>query len=164
MKTFIPYTKELKRRIRKRVMPYVGHLMTQRDGVPAIKQHVRDAVLAECGAYDERVFARSVASIMATRGLKMKNLGLKRDVKNLTKHEFFSSQEWIHLRYVALQRGGGRCACCGRTAAHGAVLQVDHIKPRSTYPELSLEIDNLQVLCLECNQGKSDWDETRWIA
>jgi len=45
---------------------------------------------------------------------------------------------------------------------HGIVIHVDHIKPRSRYPELSLEIENLQVLCEDCNMGKSNVFETDW--
>jgi len=36
---------------------------------------------------------------------------------------------------------------------------VDHIKPRRKYPELELDINNLQILCDACNHGKASWDE-----
>jgi len=42
------------------------------------------------------------------------------------------------------------------------VLHVDHIKPRSKYPELSLTFSNLQILCEDCNFGKSNIDQTDW--
>lgn len=45
------------------------------------------------------------------------------------------------------------CLACGRKPPT-VVLHVDHIKPRSKYPELELEISNLQVLCEDCNLGK----------
>ncbi|RYZ77711.1 MAG: hypothetical protein EOP05_00795 [Proteobacteria bacterium] len=35
-------------------------------------------------------------------------------------------------------------------------MHVDHIKPRSKYPHLELEFSNLQVLCRQCNFGKSN--------
>jgi len=70
--------------------------------------------------------------------------------------------EWRRVRYVALLRAGGRCACCGRRASAGVMLHVDHVKPRSRFPELSLEITNLQVLCEDCNLGKGAWDRTDW--
>lgn len=35
-------------------------------------------------------------------------------------------------------------------------MQVDHIQPLSKYPELALVEDNLQVLCKDCNMGKSN--------
>ncbi|MCA1806720.1 MAG: HNH endonuclease [Actinobacteria bacterium] len=33
-------------------------------------------------------------------------------------------------------------------------IHVDHIKPRSAYPGLSFDEDNLQVLCQSCNSRK----------
>lgn len=49
--------------------------------------------------------------------------------------------------------------CCGAMAPH-VTLVVDHIKPRSKFPELELKEDNLQLLCNSCNMGKSNKDET----
>lgn len=72
------------------------------------------------------------------------------------------SARWLKVRYQALVRDGGRCRCCGASAADGAILHVDHIKPKSRFPELALDLANLQVLCSECNFGKSDTDETAW--
>jgi hypothetical protein len=43
--------------------------------------------------------------------------------------------------------------CCYSTTKP---LHVDHIKPVSKYPELKLEFDNLQILCENCNLGKSN--------
>lgn len=57
---------------------------------------------------------------------------------------------------------GPRCQCCGATPATGAVMNVDHIKPRKIFPELALDPDNLQILCDECNHGKGNWDMTDW--
>jgi 5-methylcytosine-specific restriction endonuclease McrA len=68
---------------------------------------------------------------------------------------FLDSQEWKTLRYVALAQSGSRCCCCGRSAHEENVrLNVDHIKPRRLFPELALSLDNLQVLCADCNWGK----------
>ena len=51
--------------------------------------------------------------------------------------------------------------CCGATPDDGrTVLHVDHIKPRHTHPQLSLDENNLQILCSVCNQGKGAWDKT----
>ena len=44
----------------------------------------------------------------------------------------------------------------------GIKLNVDHIKPRKKYPKLALDVDNLQVLCNECNHGKGNRDDTDW--
>lgn len=75
---------------------------------------------------------------------------------------FFVSDEWRAIRYQALKLIGGRCCLCGRSAHDGVVLHVDHIKPASKFPELRLELSNLQVLCACCNIGKSNKDDTDW--
>jgi 5-methylcytosine-specific restriction endonuclease McrA len=75
---------------------------------------------------------------------------------------FYASDEWKFVRYQALQKYGARCHCCGATRDDGVQIHVDHIKPRSKYPRLALDINNLQILCEPCNKGKSAWDETDW--
>lgn len=75
---------------------------------------------------------------------------------------FFVSREWRELRYKALKKHGGKCQLCGKARKDGIKLHVDHIKPRSKYPALSLDLDNLQVLCEDCNLGKSNKDDTDW--
>lgn len=76
--------------------------------------------------------------------------------------EFYSSWEWKRVRYEALKKYGAKCMLCGATAEDGAKICVDHIKPRSRFPELQFDVNNLQVLCNDCNMGKGAWDETDW--
>lgn len=81
---------------------------------------------------------------------------------DVTSAAFLQSYEWRKLRMEALKLHGACCQCCGASRADGAKIHVDHIKPRKYFPELALEIDNLQVLCHECNHGKGNWDMTSW--
>lgn len=67
--------------------------------------------------------------------------------------------KWIRIRYQALKKYGKKCAACNNITGP---FHVDHIKPKSKYPELMYEISNLQVLCKECNLGKGNIDETDW--
>ena len=73
-----------------------------------------------------------------------------------------SDPKWRRVRYFALKESDGACCLCGRTVKDGIKLHVDHIKPKSIYPELTYEPSNLQVLCCDCNIGKSNLDETDW--
>ena len=82
--------------------------------------------------------------------------------KRPNKDEFYLSRTWLELRYKALKLNDGKCCCCGKGRKQGAILHVDHIKPRSLYPSLQLDLNNLQVLCEECNVGKSNKDFTDW--
>lgn len=75
---------------------------------------------------------------------------------------FYDSEEWRLLRYQALKLHGAHCQACGRGREHGVIIHVDHIKPRSRYPELQWDLSNLQVLCEDDNLGKGAWDETDW--
>jgi 5-methylcytosine-specific restriction endonuclease McrA len=75
---------------------------------------------------------------------------------------FLATYEWRRLRMEALKKYGPKCMCCGATPATGAVMHVDHIKPRKLFPELALALDNLQILCHECNHGKGNWDQSDW--
>lgn len=91
---------------------------------------------------------------------KTENIG----VVDPASDEFLRSYEWRRVRMEALKRYGAKCQCCGATPQTGAKINVDHIKPRRVYPELALSIDNLQVLCHDCNHGKGNWDMTDWRA
>lgn len=76
--------------------------------------------------------------------------------------EFLNSYAWRQLRMKVLMHYGARCQCCGASPSTGAVMNVDHIKPRKLFPRLALDFDNLQVLCGDCNAGKGNWAQTDW--
>lgn len=63
---------------------------------------------------------------------------------------------WPKLRETVFKIHGRKCALCGAKARHGVMLHVDHIKPVNHYPELALDLTNLQVLCDTCNTQKGD--------
>lgn len=75
---------------------------------------------------------------------------------------FLLTFEWRRVRMLALTKYGARCQCCGATPADGVMINVDHIKPRRLFPQLALDVDNLQILCNPCNHGKGNWDQTDW--
>lgn len=70
-----------------------------------------------------------------------------------------NKDRWLKLRYECFKKYGRKCLVCGATNQQ---LHVDHIKPKSIYPELCWDINNLQVLCKDCNFGKGNTDETDW--
>lgn len=74
----------------------------------------------------------------------------------MKKDNFYQSQEWRWLRHKALTLYGKKCHCCGGFDKPSKPLHVDHIKPRSRFPNLSLVITNLQILCEDCNTNKSN--------
>lgn len=64
------------------------------------------------------------------------------------------------LRYEVLRRDNYTCRFCGR-AAPTAALVIDHIVPKGLGGQDVAS--NLQVLCDECNQGKSMTMPERWL-
>ncbi len=78
------------------------------------------------------------------------------------KADFYSSTQWLRLRYEVLAHSEHKCALCGATPESGAVMHVDHIQPRSLRPDLALAKDNLQILCDKCNLGKSNRSNDDW--
>jgi len=70
---------------------------------------------------------------------------------------FLRSPEWKELRARALKLyGDANCMRCGVEFTKRRRPNVDHVKPRKLFPELALDINNLQVLCGRCNKKKAN--------
>ena len=82
------------------------------------------------------------------------------ELKEYRRHsaKVIKSKRWPALRYRAKRRDGFQCVQCG---AHGR-LEVDHIKPVRTHPELAFELSNLQSLCRSCHSKKTRV-EVGWV-
>ena len=95
------------------------------------------------------------------RLLNKKTLELAEDRKNkLDEYErFYTSSEWQRLRKNVIAENDGRCCMCGKKIRKDFDTTVDHIKPRSLYPELSLVKENLRVLCRSCNSSKGSSED-----
>lgn len=113
------------------------------------EQFLKFAVASYNGSYG-RSLSDSANKVGKIRKSKSKNV-----IINSTK-DFFNSQNWKELRFIVLKEGGYKCVACG-VSSQNKVLHVDHIKPISKYPELALDKSNLQVLCEDCNFGKSNY-------
>ena len=62
-----------------------------------------------------------------------------------------ATRRWQVLRMAILERDGFRCRHCGK---HGR-LEIDHVRPVRTHPELSYDPANLQALCGPCHTRKT---------
>ncbi len=98
------------------------------------------------------------------------------------KKAFYKSKDWEAIRLEVLDRDNYECQECKRqgrvyTDHHDPEkhkrLDVDHIKEIETHPELAMELDNLEVLCVRCHnkkhnrfmfkRKKNKWaDDERW--
>lgn len=61
------------------------------------------------------------------------------------------TQRWRALRLQALRRDGFACVQCGALGR----LEVDHVRPVRTHPELAWDLRNLQCLCPSCHTRKT---------
>ena len=100
---------------------------------------------------DDYVKGRAATKKKLKRGKKLRKANASPD--------FYSSQEWLEVRYKVLSQYGASCMLCNATRFDGVKLHVDHILPRSKHPDLALDFYNLQVLCEHCNVGKSNKDD-----
>lgn len=62
---------------------------------------------------------------------------------------FYMSPEWKELRTKVFIRDDYTCRGCNK---RGGQLEANHIKPRSKFPELKLEISNIETLCKPCHR------------
>lgn len=82
------------------------------------------------------------------------------DALRQTADPFLRTDAWMKLRRLALEKYGLVCCKCGRENSRRFPINMDHIKPRKFFPELALDINNLQPLCGPCNKAKGNKDYT----
>jgi hypothetical protein len=134
---------------------YTGHpRIFMRDHFEKLDEYVKANAKLSAKIRKDRVESRRRAPWVAVPDTP-ENQFVKSD-------DFLRSFEWRKVRMQALKKYGPKCMCCGATPATGAVMNVDHIKPRKLFPSLALDVNNLQILCHDCNHGKGNWDTTDW--
>jgi hypothetical protein len=74
---------------------------------------------------------------------------------------FYSSPEWTIIRKQVIKEEGRVCEECGKRIKNDFDITVDHKRPRSKYPDIALDRENLRILCRTCNSKKGarlpDW-------
>lgn len=102
------------------------------------------------------------------------------------KRKFYNSSQWKGpkgIRWDILERDNYECQECKRQGnvtidmnefsykakRKKIALVVDHIKELEDYPELALEVENLETLCVNCHNKKHGryfrkfvWRENKW--
>lgn len=73
--------------------------------------------------------------------------------------------EYRLWREAVFERDNYTCIWCGAKSGNGktVVLNADHIKPFSKFPELRLEIDNGRTLCVDCHKKTGTWGRSKKI-
>jgi 5-methylcytosine-specific restriction enzyme A len=68
--------------------------------------------------------------------------------------KFYKSKEWKELRLQALERDRHECQSCRRKGRYRRAKNVHHIKDVKTHPELALDLDNLESICIQCHNDE----------
>ena len=100
-----------------------------------------------------------------------------------SKKKFYQSKEWQYIREKRLNIDNFECQECKRNGLvkidskkekgkkKKIVLNVHHKKEIETHPELALEIENLETLCVSCHNKvhrkgfkpkRKKWDDEKW--
>ena len=72
--------------------------------------------------------------------------------------KFYRTDEWQSLRKEYMEKNKAKyfeCNYCGENVSLNKTLNIDHIKPLKTHWNLRLDINNLQILCQDCNKFKA---------
>jgi len=123
---------------------------------------VVDWVVAEYKKRTGRVFRdpdRGIRQLYQDGFLVQVKTGVYRydpDLVHNRKLEDFTSKQKTDI----LERDGYKCVVCGRTKQEGAVLHVDHIKPKEKGGQAVIE--NGQVLCTDHNNIKKIYSQTEF--
>lgn len=65
----------------------------------------------------------------------------------------FKGGDQKYWKHQALLRDNYTCQICGFRDEE--IMIIDHKLPKSMYPELKFDLNNLQTLCPNCNQRKT---------
>lgn len=84
--------------------------------------------------------------------LKTQKMMSEEKIQFILSDFFYNSTDWKKIRQKAFEIHINKCSFCSTTIN----LTVDHILPRSKFPEKALEVNNTQILCLSCNSSKGN--------
>jgi 5-methylcytosine-specific restriction endonuclease McrA len=115
----------------------------------------------------EAALAEAEAKFAQTQQAKEKLKQQRRDGKLLYSN-WQGSDDWQQWRMQQLEKQNWKCACCTRQMSFGEKTYqangdftlepqhptVDHILPKSFFPELALNRQNLVMVCWSCNKKK----------
>ena len=80
----------------------------------------------------------------------------KPDKNTLKGQGFYQSRVWRNARRLALQRDNFLCQECLRNKRITPATEVHHKKELEDYPELALDLENLESLCWDCHEQTKD--------
>lgn len=82
-----------------------------------------------------------------------KKISYARKINKGKNHNSWTGGSEAYRKQRVLERDNYTCQCCGMRDEE--IMSVDHIKPKSIYPELTKEMENMQALCPNCHARKT---------
>ncbi|MEP1079574.1 HNH endonuclease [Leptolyngbya sp. PL-A3] len=115
----------------------------------------------------ETALTQAETKIAQTRQIKAR-LKHRRNDGKLLYDNWQGSSNWHQWRMHQLERQGWKCVCCDKQMGFGEKTYlangdfrlepqhptVEHILPKSLFPELALDLQNLVMVCWACNKKK----------
>lgn len=141
----------------------IGGYKKNRAGCVALHNHLKEAYGLSVKSYSAKKREARMNG-EAREAIKARTPQIQSSESSVSEERlsaFYQSWGWKEARYLALKTHGRRCQCCGAGPNQSRIV-VDHIKPLRKRWDLRLDQGNLQVLCDDCNMGKSYKDETDW--
>lgn len=117
----------------------------------------------------ERALAQAEEKFTRTKKAKEK-LKQRRSDGKLLYDNWRGTADWKEWREQQLERQNWQCAWCSKQMKFGEKVHlangdfalepqhptIDHVLPKSFFPELALEKSNLVMICYLCNKKKSN--------
>ena len=88
-------------------------------------------------------------------GNKKNSLQFFQDKYNFDIESFENKKKWLRLKEEIYNERGRECEICGSQIG----LNVHHILPRSEYPSLNFDKENLIILCKDCHKKMHEEDK-----
>lgn len=116
-------------------------------------------VVENKGWYKENIIPRTAWKKGETAGDKNSNWkgGISSSVSSSKKEKQLLSTKIKKWKRQIFKRDGKICQLCGDTKN----LEVDHIKPWKSYPELRFDLNNGRVLCHNCHKQTDSYGKRK---
>nr|WP_241865487.1 HNH endonuclease signature motif containing protein [Paracoccus salsus] len=78
-------------------------------------------------------------------------MGVRREHRRYSR-PVLKTKRWQVLRQIVLERDGWACVACGQTRGR---LEIDHVQPVRTRPDLAFDLANCATRCPSCHTKKT---------
>ena len=87
------------------------------------------------------------------KGIKHTKESILKIKNGIRKHYLAKGSKSYHIKVLAIEGDDWTCQSC--LLRDTEIMDVDHIKPKSVFPELKYNLNNLITLCPNCHKRKT---------